>query len=322
MLGLRGGKKGRWALLLVVIVAVSGCGNATNDEEAAAPEINFSTGIDPVFSPVFLSQTEKLFEDAGLNVRVSQFAQGTEGVDAIIAGTMQLGVPTDSSFLTRAARSDLRALGVIAEDKGNFVKLVTRRGIDDPKKIKRMGVVPGSISELGAVRLLEHEGIPRSSVEFVEAGSPELPALLEKGDIDAFVIQEPGPTQAKEMGARVAPSSSFGLSYVVVVVASEKWIDANRDQARKVMDVLADAAERIEKDPDAAAKATKEETNTPPELTRQVVEELDFGVRDFTSEDIDNFDRISRYLHKRGFIERMPRAKDVVEQGLVGGSQS
>jgi ABC-type nitrate/sulfonate/bicarbonate transport system substrate-binding protein len=316
-----------WMALALALVSLAACGEANNDEGGgggdggSAVELNFSTGIDPVFSPVFLAQTEKLFDEAGLNVTVHQFAQGTEGVDAIIAGQMQFGVPTDSSFLTRAARSDLRALGIIAEDKGHFVKLVLGKGIDSPQQIKKMGIVPGSISELGAVRLLEHEKIPRDSVEFVEAGSPELPALLDKGDIDAFVIQEPGPTQAREMGATVKPSATFGLSYVVVVVASGKWVDENRETARQIMEVLGEAADRVESDPDAAAAATQEQTKTPPDLTKQVVDELDFGVRDFTPRDIENFERISNYLHERGFIEKKVDVDSAVEQGLVSGGE-
>jgi NitT/TauT family transport system substrate-binding protein len=213
----------------VVALGLAACGNEDDSEgggqAASAPSqssgpITLSVGVDTVYAPMFLADAEGLFEKQGVDVRLRQFAQGGEGVDAMIAGAVDLAGSGDSTVLGKT-RGNIRSLGVFVEDVGNYVKLVTREEIDDPKQIKKMGIVPGSISEFGAARLLEAEGIDEADVELVKAGPPELPALLQRGDIDGFVIWEPWPTNATKMGGKVLqPSRAFGFSYVLMVNAT------------------------------------------------------------------------------------------------------
>jgi len=90
--------------------------------------------------------------------------QGGEGVDAMLAGEIDVAASADSTFLVRAARTDIAVLGPYVEDDGDYVKLVTRQEIGDPGQIERIGVIPGQISEYGAAKLLEAEGIDPESV--------------------------------------------------------------------------------------------------------------------------------------------------------------
>jgi NitT/TauT family transport system substrate-binding protein len=305
-------------------VGLTACGEANNDEDAeqaaSSEPISLSVGIDSVYAPMFLAKTEGIFEEEGVNVDVKQFAQGGEGMDAMVAGTIDTAGSADSTVLARAAREDVRPLGIFVEDKGNYVKLVTSKDITDASQIKTMGIVPGSISEYGAFKLMRAEGIDPETVKLVPTGPPELPALLEQGDIDAFVIWEPWPSRAKEMGGKVLmKSGEFDLSYVLVVAAQEGWLRSHQKEAKAIMSALSKAADEVEQDPQAAAEAAGAEAKLPPEQVEQAIADLEFGVRGFTSEDERKWGEISDFLVERDLVPTKPDVKAVLSDAVVGG---
>jgi ABC-type nitrate/sulfonate/bicarbonate transport system substrate-binding protein len=313
--------------LALAALAVAGCGEDDDGNgggggggDSGGEPVSLSIGIDSVYAPMFLAQEQGIFEDHGLNVEVKQFAQGGEGMDAMVAGSIDVAGSADSTVLARAGRTDLRALGLFVEDKGNYVKLVTREDIDDPSQIKTMGVVPGSISEYGAFKLLRTEGIDEGSVKMVDAGPPEMPALLQNGDIDAFVMWEPWPTRAEEMGGKVLmKSSEFDLSYVLVVAAQKEWLDSHKEQATALMDALAEAADKVEEDPGAAADAAGAQAKLPPEQVEQAIADLDFGVRPFEQRDRRTWNEIADFLVERDLVPDRPPVEEVLSEGVAGG---
>lgn len=314
----------RIVLMGALALAIVGCGEANNDEDAeqaaSGEPISLSVGIDSVYAPMFLAKSEGLFEEEGVNVDIKQFAQGGEGMDAMVAGTIDTAGSADSTVLARAAREDVRPLGIFVEDRGNYVKLVTSKDIDDPSQIKTMGIVPGSISEFGAFKLMRSEGIDPKTVKLVPAGPPELPALLEQGDLDAFVIWEPWPTRAEEMGGKVLmKSGEFDLSYVLVVAAQKRWLESHQKEAKAIMNALAKASDEVEKDPAAAAEAAGAEAKLPPEQVEQAVEDLEFGVRGFDARDEKTWGEIADFLVERKLVPQRPDVEAVLSEAVVGG---
>jgi NitT/TauT family transport system substrate-binding protein len=311
------------AMAILAATAVAACGEAEEEgggggEAPTGEPVTLSVGIDSIYTPMFLAQSQGLFEEAGVNVEVKQFAQGGEGADAMVAGSIDMAGSADSTILTRAARTEIRALGVFVEDVGNYVKLVTSEDIDDPSQIKKMGIIPGSVSEYGASKLFEAEGIDPDSVELVAAGPPELPALLEQGDIDGFVIWEPWPSRAEEMGGKVLMESrEFDLSYVLVLGAQKEWLDTHQEEAKAVMSALAKADEIVESDPEAAAEAAGEQAKLPPEQVQGAIDDLEFAVRDFTEEDVQEWNEVADFLIERDLIEERPDVKAVLSDATV-----
>lgn len=302
--------------LLTVAAVVAGCGEADDGGAGEAPAgepITLSVGIDSVYAPMFLAAAEDLFADEGIRVELRQFAQGGEGVDAMLAGEIDVAASADSTFLVRAARTDIAVLGPYVEDDGDYVKLVTREEITDPAQIEKIGVIPGQISEYGAAKLLEAEGIDAESVKVVKvAGPPEMPPLLQRGDIDAFVLNEPWPTRAQELGAKVLmDASEFDLGYTLVLASTPAWVKEHRDEATALMRAMAAAAERTEQDPEAAAEATEEAAKVEPEQTVKAVEDLIFEVRDFDSQDLDRLEDVGDFLLERGIVEERPPVDEV-----------
>jgi ABC-type nitrate/sulfonate/bicarbonate transport system substrate-binding protein len=75
---------------------------------------------------------------------------------------------------------------------------VTKPSITDPKQIKSIGFVPGSVSEYATERMFAKFGIDPKSVNLVRIGPPEAPALLARGDLDGYFMWEPWPSNRRQ----------------------------------------------------------------------------------------------------------------------------
>lgn len=305
--------------VIVAALALAACGDENDGGDGAdggssgAKSVRLAVGIDSVYAPMFLAQEEGIFEKHGLDVQVQQFAQGGEGLDALLAGAMDTAGTTDSNLLQRAGRGDLRSLGAYVEDEGNYVKLVTRKEIDDPSEIRKLGVIPGQISEYGARKMLQSEGIDAESVEFVEVGGPpEMGPLLQRGDVDAFVLNEPWPTRAVELGGKVLQKAKeFDLSYTLGISSTPEWLESHQEEAKALMSAMAEAARRTEEDPEAAAAATEKLAKVPRQQTLDAVRDLTFGVRDFDQDDLERLSEVGDFLLEQKLIDAEPRPEEV-----------
>jgi NitT/TauT family transport system substrate-binding protein len=261
-----------------------------------AEVVNIGLGIDAAYTPFFVAGHRGLFKKAGVDVNLIRFAQGGEAVDAVIAGQAQLSGAADQTNMIRIARGDLRALAIF-EQSGAYIKLVVRPAISDPKEIKKFGIVKASVSEYSAQLALKKYGIDPATVQFVPSGPPELPALLARGDIDAFFAWEPWPGIAVKQGGKViATSGDVGYAYTMWLCASGPWLDKNTVAAHGVLAALAEANREITADPAKAAEDLQTVTKLPAADAIGFLKETSWTVRDFTDADAAGFERIADFL--------------------------
>jgi NitT/TauT family transport system substrate-binding protein len=263
---------------------------------ARAETINIGLGVDAAYTPFFLAGHRGLFKKAGVDVNLIRFAQGGEAVDAVMAGQTQFSGAADQTTMIRIARGDLRPL-VIYEESGTYIKLAVKPSITDPKQIKKFGIVKGTVSEYSAQMALKKYGIDPASVQFVPSGPPELPALLARGDIDAFFAWEPWPGIAIKQGAKtIATSGDVGYSYTMWLAAGGAWLEKNTTAAKAVVAAMVDANKQIAADPAQAAADLQAVTKLPVADTIGFLKETSWKVRGFTDADVAGFESIADFL--------------------------
>ncbi|MCK9916382.1 NrtA/SsuA/CpmA family ABC transporter substrate-binding protein [Microbacteriaceae bacterium K1510] len=262
----------------------------------AADTVRIAVGVDSGYVPFFVATQQGYFKDAGLDVQYLTFSQGGDALDGVIAGQADITAAAEPTTMIRIGRADVRPLFIIS-GSGTYIKLVARPEITDPTQIKKFGYVPGNVSEYAMGKTLEKYKIDPKSIELVRAGPPELPALLARGDIDAFFNIEPWPTLAVKQGAKVLlTSKDIGYSYTYWITASGAWLDGHKEQAQKVVQSLAKACDAINADPNVGANATQAQVKIPAAQTLQFLKEVECKARDFNDEDMKSFDQIADFL--------------------------
>jgi NitT/TauT family transport system substrate-binding protein len=222
-----------------------------------------------------------------------------------------MSTQSDATTVTlMASNAGLRALSVF-EQSSTYIKVVYGKDVKTPKKV---GVVPGLMA-LATDRYLKSKNI--DGVERVQATPPDIPTLLERGDIDAAVIYEPWASRAAEQsgGSIVADIGDFGLSYAQWLVADEKWLSQNQKAAAGVVAAIEEAGAYATEHPDEAAQITEKAIKIPKDQALDITSELEFVTRDFTDADLDQARAAATFFVDAGAIKSPP---DVDTQVLKG----
>ncbi|MFI0445554.1 ABC transporter substrate-binding protein [Actinomadura sp. 6N118] len=306
--------------LITTLCTLSACSGATTDSggtAATGPKIRIAVGIDAAYAPFFTADAKGLWRKHGLNVELVQFGRGGEAVDAIAGGQVQMAASSDSTTIAQFPQNPaLRAL-LVFQESGRYLKVVTGPKIADPKQIKKMAIVPG-LSELAATRFLESKKIDVKSVKFVTAGPPEIPVLLQKGEVDAYVLWEPWPAKGVELGGKILESTgAYGLAYQQWLITGQQWLGSNEATAVKVAKALEEATGLVESDPAGAAEATKKAAKVPTEQTMTAIKEIDFKVRDIAAPDLSGYESTAAWYASTGKVKARPDLTKTVLQGWV-----
>ena len=285
---------------------------------AAAP-IRIGVGSDPVFAGFFLAMNEKMFEAEGVEVNLQTYSGGGEAMNALVAGQVDLAAASESTTLVRMNRAEMRPLSVIFQS-GKYVKLVLRPGIESADQIKKFGIVPGSISDYCTGLTIKHFGLDASTLTMVPSGPPELPALLIRGDIDAFFAWEPWPATAVQQGAKVLlTSKDVGYVDTIWANASAAMLESNPEGLQAVLRALAKASEITQTEPERAAAGVKAITHIPTDTTLTAFKDMTLIVRDFTDADYQSFDGIAQFLVDNKVTETLVPYRDYMQRGFYKG---
>ncbi|MFT8245469.1 ABC transporter substrate-binding protein [Roseomonas sp. BN140053] len=253
-------------------------------------------GADPAYTPFFLAGREKMFEADGINLTMQSFADGGEALNALVAQQVDLSCGAEPTTMIRLARAELRPLAIY-EQSGRYLKLVARREITAPGMIRKFGIVAGTVSEYSTGLTIRKFGIDPASVQFVRSGPPELPALLARGDVDAYFAWEPWPTMGVRQGGHVLlTSGDVGYTYTMWLTAAAPWLERNADLARNMLKTLARSCDIVRADPNRAAAAVQAMARIPTAQTMSFLGDVECQVRDFTPADLESYDMIADFL--------------------------
>jgi NitT/TauT family transport system substrate-binding protein len=281
-----------------------------------AEPIKIAIGVDAAYVSLYLAKRDKLFEKHGVNVELVQFTQGGDALDAVAAGQMPMGGAAEPTTLIRAARTDIKVLGIYGQS-GTYIKLVVKPGIADAKQLKKLGIVPGSVSEFSTEMMLIKYGIDPKSVELIKAGPPEFPALLARGDVDGYFLWEPWPTNGIKQGGKILlTSGDVGYTYNMWLSANGAWLAGHQAQAKSVLGALADACAIVRADPSQGAAAVQAEAKIPAATALEALKEVQCVVRDFTDADMATYEKIVEFLAVRKITPQKVDLSKVIERGF------
>lgn len=278
--------------------------------------IKIGVGSDPVFSSFYLAAHEKMFEAEKLNVALQLYTDGGEALNALVAQQVNLAAAVEPTHMVRFARAELRPLAIVYQS-GLYIKMVLGKDVESPAKIKKFGIVAGSVSEYCALLAMKKIGLDPGAVQMVKSGPPELPALLARGDIDAFFAWEPWPTNGVKQGGRVVMTSKeVGYIDTMWITASANWFEGNADAARGILKVLAKSCQIVASDPKRAAAAVQAVTKIAASRTLEALTDMAPGVRDFTDADFASYDGIATFLADQKITPAVVDFRRYIQRGF------
>ncbi len=136
------------------------------------------------------------FLPAGYKIEIIPFSTPTDGKDAVVTKSVDYGTFGIAAAILGAASS--QPVVVYGSECNKGMAVVARK--DDPinaitdLKGKKVGILTGTTQQVFFLERLRMVGMKESDIVSVRIAFADMPGALQRGDIDAYVGAEPGPS--------------------------------------------------------------------------------------------------------------------------------
>lgn len=188
------------------------------------------------------------FAPANLKIEIIVFDSPTDGKNAVVTKSVDFGTfGIAAAILGGAVGEPVVVVGALS-NKGMGV--ISKAGSDvktiKDLKGKRVGIWPGSTQEVFIMERLRMEGLSIKDITPVRVPFGEMPAMLARGDIDAYVGAEPGPALSITSGVGQLVEYPYGTAMGglnMIFGTNEETIAKDPDLVRTMLKIHRQAVE-------------------------------------------------------------------------------
>lgn len=244
----------------------------------AQDTIRIGVGVDPSFTTWWVAKDRGFFEKYNINAEITQFPGGPDLADATMAGEMDFGSSGTATWMPRFVRSDaLLIVGTMATSTDNFkmAALNSIKTLEDLKG-KKVGTVAGSTIDYLWALVAQKLNVPESAFNVIPVTPPELPAALDRGDVQAFFSWEPWPSKSIEISGKdkvhiLASSGDVGYFQSFVIVGNKKFIQAKPDVTVRMLAAMRDASDYLAREHAEAIKIAAARNKMTPQMAEYIL---------------------------------------------------
>jgi len=201
------------------------------------------------------------FAPAGMKIEVIVFDSPTDGKNAVVTKSVDFGTFGIAAAILGGAVGEPvvvvgsmcnKGMGVIAKAGSDIKSVKDLKG-------KKVGIWPGSTQEVFIMERLKMEGLSIKEITPVRVPFGEMPAMLQRGDIDAYVGAEPAPglSISSGVGQLVEYPYSTAMGGLNMIFAThEDTVAKNPDLVRTMLKTHRAAVEFMAKNTPAVVDAT------------------------------------------------------------------
>jgi NitT/TauT family transport system substrate-binding protein len=307
----------RRLLLAGLVVALAA---ATPAGAQTLTRMVIATGVDPAFSQFYVAHEAGIFKKNGLDVQVNTGPSGSAMVAFLVGSQVNAAYGAEQAGIT--AHNVDRNVVIVAEGTTllRWFAIVGSKAVNslDDLKGKRVGIAPGTGSEVFWLEVVKHLKLNKADYTIVNVEAPEMVAALERGNVDGFAVWEPWPTRAimSVKGAKIVRDSQGIFTGRNFVYMNRGWIEKNRDAAERFMTSLAEANDVVNHHREDAVQMVSKFLKLPVELTRELMPKLAFPLA-LTNDSLVNVDIAMGQLIKLGKLKQPLDLRDYVYPDLL-----
>ncbi len=251
------------SIFVLSIVLTLTCSGVVADER----KLTFSAGSGAMAGALDVAETKGFFIEKGIKGKVNSYRKGSIALENYLIG--KDNVATCGSINIVLANFDLsqhRIIGTLAYTD-NQLKILGRKssGINKATDLrgKKIGTVPGGMSNFYLYKFLVLNGISIDEVSIVYMNKKKLPKAIANGDIDVICQKGKPIENAKKMIAEdwiIFPDTSIHRKTTHIIIPVD-ILNKKPDQVKGVLRATLKAEEFIKTDTDESidivAKAKK-----------------------------------------------------------------
>jgi NitT/TauT family transport system substrate-binding protein len=210
-------------------------------------------------TPIHIAIDNGHFKAEGLNIELSTGGKGSANIDNIIGGDIDIGMASYPPSIVPVAKkvADLKIVSDGVATTENLFMLVVKKGgtITSLKQLEGRKIAvssQGGIGELALRSQLKIAGVNVGKDQYLSMPFADMPAALDRGNVDAAIMNEPFLTQALQTnGVQKLLSPFTGRTADFPTsgwIATKKFTDENPKTVaafqRAMVKAVADAQQR------------------------------------------------------------------------------
>ncbi|MFK5634115.1 MULTISPECIES: ABC transporter substrate-binding protein [unclassified Ornithinimicrobium] len=189
---------------------------ASGEDDGELREIK--VGVIPIVdtAPIYLGKEEGFFEEEGLDLEIVETTGGAAAVPGVVSGSFDVAfgntistmVAVDQGLPLRYLTNGLATTGT--DPDVGAVLAPADSDIAGPADLAGKTVAVNNLNNIGDTTIrtvVEEAGGDPESIDFVEIAFPDMPAALERGQVDAAWVLEPFKSAALNDGATLVTNN-------------------------------------------------------------------------------------------------------------------
>lgn len=307
------------ALFLAAVLALSGCGSASQDAGADqnASDQNsgntISIGYLPITHALPVFEAKELAEqgEGEVQVELVKFSSWPDLMDALNSGKINgASVLTELAMSAKSKGIDLKAAALGHKD-GNVI--IAAEDIKQPSDLKNKTIAIPSKQSSHYILIrdaLKEGGLTIDDVKIVELAPPEMPSSLSEGSIQAYCVAEPFGAAAvtKNLGHVLYESDELWEDSVCcALVFNGTYLNENKETADKFLEEYFEAGEKL--NADVAETIAEEYLGQDANVLEQSLKWISYDNLEITEEEYDD---LVKKVVDYGVNENPPTYKEFV----------
>lgn len=255
------------SFVILIIIGTPGClsKKSTYTEE---PLKTVKIGYHPAMclTGLYVAKDKGMFNEAGIDAKIIEYQGGPPMIPAFSNGEIDMGFLGGPPAISAIDRGVDISIYAMAHVEGSAIIIGADSSLEKIEDLKGKTIavpVYGSIQDvLLRIILKDHRMDPLADVELIEAGEfggvSQLPALLRRGEIDAYVAWPPYneiPLVEGYGKALLFPTEMVPDNPCCVIAARNSFVDENPELFKKVLRIVEDATVYALSNPEEAAKS-------------------------------------------------------------------
>lgn len=232
--------------------------------------------------PFFVAEHEGYFAQEASHVRLVDCFPGRQCLDQLLAGKVQFATAADTPIVSSSfVRSDFVVLSTFATSS-NDIHVVGAKsaGITTLKQLigKKIGLIKGSSTDYFFDTVLLFDGIDPARVQKLNVPADQMAQAMQQHQIDAFVLFDPGLSQALTVlgdSVTVLSTPPIYLSTFNLITA-RSLIGKNDADMVKILRALDRAQQFIKQHPEAAQHILQQRLNMSRRTGKSINMQIDY----------------------------------------------
>jgi NitT/TauT family transport system substrate-binding protein len=333
--------------VVALALVLAGCGSDSSDDSSGSTGTASSGGemeslsigysAWPGWFPLAVAEEQGIFEDNGLDVDLTFFADYTASLDALVAGQVDINSQTLSDTIFGVSAGSAQQIVAVGDNSTGNDAIICDASITSIPQLrgKSVGAEAGVVDHFLLLQGLAEEGMTEADIQFQGIKTDAAAAAFAGGEFDCVGVFAPFTVQALERPGSHVLFSSKDFPGVIPdhFVATSDLVEDRPEAVQRFVDAWYDTLTWMEENPEDALEILAKAA----ELSTQEYDDLASGTTLFdVDEAIDAFEdrpgdptslpemarRINPFLVESGLAEEEADLSDLFAPQFTTAAKS